>query len=137
MISFTSYVMCILNYVLYIFYMQCNFLYDTMINCIRLKVIRLSKKYYAPLKFRIPSLQILARPWTYVALNPCICQLALGFLKTRTGSRQPRAQILHRPASCHGGYTLLSPSHHSHCVVAFLVLVQPRQSLSMMRHVAS
>jgi hypothetical protein len=29
---------------------------------------------------------------TYVALNPCICQLALGFLKTRTGPRQPRAQ---------------------------------------------
>jgi hypothetical protein len=29
---------------------------------------------------------------TYVALNPCICQLALGFLKTRTGSRDPRAQ---------------------------------------------
>jgi hypothetical protein len=26
------------------------------------------------------------------------------------GSRQPRAQILHRPASCHRGYTLLSPS---------------------------
>jgi hypothetical protein len=29
---------------------------------------------------------------TYVALNPCICQLATGFLKTRTGSRDPRAQ---------------------------------------------
>jgi hypothetical protein len=29
---------------------------------------------------------------TYVALNPCICQLAPGFLKTRTGSRDPRAQ---------------------------------------------
>jgi hypothetical protein len=29
---------------------------------------------------------------TYVALNPCICQLAHGFLKTRTGPRQPRAQ---------------------------------------------
>jgi hypothetical protein len=29
---------------------------------------------------------------TYVALNPCICQLAIGFLKTRTGSRDPRAQ---------------------------------------------
>jgi hypothetical protein len=28
---------------------------------------------------------------TYVALNPCICQLATGFLKTRTGSRDPRA----------------------------------------------
>jgi hypothetical protein len=29
---------------------------------------------------------------TYVALNPCICQLAHGFLKTRMGSRNPRAQ---------------------------------------------
>jgi hypothetical protein len=29
---------------------------------------------------------------TYVALNPCICQLAHGFLRTRTGSRDPRAQ---------------------------------------------
>jgi hypothetical protein len=29
---------------------------------------------------------------TYVALNPCICQLATGFLKTRTGSHDPRAQ---------------------------------------------
>jgi hypothetical protein len=29
---------------------------------------------------------------TYVAFNPCICQLAHGFLKTRTGPRQPRAQ---------------------------------------------
>jgi hypothetical protein len=29
---------------------------------------------------------------TYVALNPCICQLAHGFLKSRTGPRQPRAQ---------------------------------------------
>jgi hypothetical protein len=74
---------------------------------------------------------------TYVALNPCICQLAPGFLKTRMGSHQPRAHILHRPASCHGGYTLLSPSLHSHCVVAFLVLVPLRQSLPMMRHVAS
>jgi hypothetical protein len=49
---------------------------------------------------------------TYVALNPCICQLATGFLKTRPGSCQPRAQIHHRPASCHGGYTLLLPSLH-------------------------
>jgi hypothetical protein len=72
---------------------------------------------------------------TYVALNPCICQLATGFLKTRPGSRQPRAQIHHRPASCHGGYTLLSPSLHSHCVLAFLVLVCLRQSLPMTRHV--
>jgi hypothetical protein len=38
-------------------------------------------------------------------------------------------QLLHRPASCHGGYTLLSPSLHSHCVVAFLVLVQLRLGL--------
>jgi hypothetical protein len=29
---------------------------------------------------------------TYVPLNPCICQLATEFLKTRTGSRDPRAQ---------------------------------------------
>jgi hypothetical protein len=29
---------------------------------------------------------------TYVALNPCICRLDHGFLKTRTGPRQPRAQ---------------------------------------------
>jgi hypothetical protein len=29
---------------------------------------------------------------TYVALNPCICQLAPGFLKTRTCSHDPRAQ---------------------------------------------
>jgi hypothetical protein len=47
---------------------------------------------------------------TYVALNPCICQLAPGFLKTKTGSRYLRVQLLHRPASCHGGYTLLPPS---------------------------
>jgi hypothetical protein len=53
------------------------------------------------------------------------------------GSRQPRAQIHHRPASCHRGYTLLSPSLHSHCVVAFLVLVRPRQSLPMMRRVCN
>jgi hypothetical protein len=36
-----------------------------------------------------------------------------------------------------GGYTLLSPSLHSHCVVAFLVLARRRQSLPMTRHVAS
>jgi hypothetical protein len=29
---------------------------------------------------------------TYVALNHCICQLAIGFLKTRMGSRDLRAQ---------------------------------------------
>jgi hypothetical protein len=29
---------------------------------------------------------------TYVALNPCICQLGHGFLKTRIGPRQPIAQ---------------------------------------------
>jgi hypothetical protein len=33
---------------------------------------------------------------TYVALNPCICQLATVFLKTRPGSHQSRAQIHHR-----------------------------------------
>jgi hypothetical protein len=44
---------------------------------------------------------------TYVALNPCIRQLAPGFLKTRMDSRQPRAQIIHCPASCHEGYMLL------------------------------
>jgi hypothetical protein len=74
---------------------------------------------------------------TYVALNPCICQLAIGFLKTRPGSCQPRAQIHHRPASCHREYTLLLPSLHSHCMLAFLVLVCPRQRLPMTRHVAS
>jgi hypothetical protein len=73
----------------------------------------------------------------YVALNPCICQLATRFLKTRPGSRQPREQIHHRPASFNRGYTLLSPSLHSHCVLAFLVLVCPRQSLPMRRHVTS
>jgi hypothetical protein len=40
---------------------------------------------------------------TYVALNPCICQLAPTFLKTRMGSHHMRAQILHRPASCNEG----------------------------------
>jgi hypothetical protein len=72
-----------------------------------------------------------------IAHNPCICQLTTGFLKTRPSSRQPRAQIHHRPASCHGGYMILSPSLHSHCVLAFLVLVCPRQSLPMTRHVTS
>jgi hypothetical protein len=67
---------------------------------------------------------------TYVALNPCICQLTTGVDKTKPGSRQPRAQIHNRPASCHGGYTLLSPSLHSHCVLAFLVLVCLRQKLT-------
>jgi hypothetical protein len=47
---------------------------------------------------------------TYVALNPFICQLTPEFLKTRTGSCYPRVQLLHHPASCYGGYTLLSPS---------------------------
>jgi hypothetical protein len=100
---------------------------------------------------------------TYVALNPGICQLAIGFLKTKTGSRDPRAQHSivqslawlvhvtlamvsamfprvqhpHLPVSCHGGFKLLSPSLHSQCVRAVLVLVRPRQSLPMMRHVAS
>jgi hypothetical protein len=35
---------------------------------------------------------VISNHTTYVALNPCICQLATGFLKTRTGSRDPRAQ---------------------------------------------
>jgi hypothetical protein len=67
---------------------------------------------------------------TYVALNPCICQLATGFLKTRPGSRQPRAQIHHHPASCHGGYTLLSPSLHSHCVLSFSGISLPKAKLT-------
>jgi hypothetical protein len=68
----------------------------------------------------------------YVALNPCICQLATGVLKTRSGSRQPRAQIHHRPASCHGGYTLLSPSLHSHCVLSYsgISLLEAKLTLS-------
>jgi hypothetical protein len=68
---------------------------------------------------------------TYVALNPCICQLATGVLKTRSGSRQPRAQIHHRPASCHGGYTLLSPSLHSHCVLSYSGISLPEAKLTV------
>jgi hypothetical protein len=75
--------------------------------------------------------------FTQKDLNLCICQFATGFFKTRPGSRQPRAQIHHRPVSCHGGYTLLSSSLHSHCMLAFLVLFCPRQSLPMTRHVTS
>jgi hypothetical protein len=67
---------------------------------------------------------------TYVALNPCICQLATGVLKTRSGSRQPRAQIHHRPSSCHGGYTLLSPSLHSHCVLSYFGIILPEAKLT-------
>jgi hypothetical protein len=67
---------------------------------------------------------------TYVALNPCICQLATRVLKTRSGSRQPRAQIHHRPASCHGGYTLLSPSLHSHCVLSYSSISLPEAKLT-------
>jgi hypothetical protein len=67
---------------------------------------------------------------TYVALNPCICQLATGVLKTRSGSCQPRAQIHHRPASCHGGYTLLSPSLHSHCVLSYSGISLPEAKLT-------
>jgi hypothetical protein len=67
---------------------------------------------------------------TYVALNPCICQLATGVLKTRSGSRQPRAQIHHRPASCHGGYMLLSPSLHSHCVLSYSGISLPEAKLT-------
>jgi hypothetical protein len=67
---------------------------------------------------------------TYVALNPCICQLTTGVLKTRSGSRQPRAQIHHRPTSCHGGYTLLSPSLHSHCVLSYSGISLPEAKLT-------
>jgi hypothetical protein len=67
---------------------------------------------------------------TYVSLNPCICQLATRVLKTRSGSRQPRAQIHHRPASCHGGYTLLSPSLHSHCVLSYSGISLPKAKLT-------
>src|SRR5688572_17076569 len=67
---------------------------------------------------------------TYVALNPCICQPATGVLKTRSGSRQPRAQIHHRTASCHGGYTLLSLSLHSYCVVSYSGLRLPEAKLT-------
>ena len=67
---------------------------------------------------------------TYVALNPCICQLATGFFKTRPGSCQPRAQIHHHPASCHGGYTLLSPSLHSHCVLSYSGISLPEAKLT-------
>jgi hypothetical protein len=74
---------------------------------------------------------------TYVALNPCICQLATWFLKTRSGSRQPRAQIHYRLASCHVGYTLLSPSLHSHCVLSYSGISLPEAKLTMTRHVTS
>jgi hypothetical protein len=67
---------------------------------------------------------------TYVALNPCICRLATRVLKTRSGSRQPRAQIHHRPASCHRGYTLLSPSLHSHCVLSYFGISLPEAKLT-------
>jgi hypothetical protein len=67
---------------------------------------------------------------TYVALNPGICQLATGVLKTRSGSRQPRAQIHNRPASYHGGYTLLLPSLHSHCVLSYSGISLPEAKLT-------
>jgi hypothetical protein len=67
---------------------------------------------------------------TYVALNPCICQLATEVLKTRLGSCQPRAQMHHRPATCHGGYTLLSPSLHSHCVLSYSGISLPEAKLT-------
>jgi hypothetical protein len=67
---------------------------------------------------------------TYVALNPCICQPATGVLKTRLGSRKPRAQIHHRPASCHGGYTLLSPPLHAHFVLSYSGLSLPEARLT-------
>jgi hypothetical protein len=67
---------------------------------------------------------------TYVALNPCICQLTTGFPKTRSCSCQPRAQIHHRPASCYGGYTLLSPSLHSHYVLSYSGISLPEAKLT-------
>jgi hypothetical protein len=67
---------------------------------------------------------------TYVALNPCICQPATGVLKTRSGSRKPRAQIQHRPASCHGGYTLLPPPLHAHFVLSYSGLSLPEARLT-------
>ena len=67
---------------------------------------------------------------TYVALNPCICQPATGVLKTGSGSRKPRAQIHHRPASCHGGYTLLSPPLHAHFVLSYSGLSLPEARLT-------
>jgi hypothetical protein len=51
-------------------------------------------------------------------------------LKTGSGSRKPRAQIHHRPASCHGGYTLLSPPLHSHFVVSYFGLSLPEARLT-------
>jgi hypothetical protein len=67
---------------------------------------------------------------TYVALNPCICQPATGVLKSISGSRKPRAQIHHRPASCHGGYTLLSPPLHAHFVLSYSGLSLPEARLT-------
>jgi hypothetical protein len=73
---------------------------------------------------------------TYVALNPCICQLDTGVLKTRSGSRQSRAQIHHHLASCHGGYTLLSPSLHSDCVLSYSGISLPEvvSSCDLVQH---
>jgi hypothetical protein len=67
---------------------------------------------------------------TYVALNPCICQPATGVLKTRSGSRKPRAQIHHCPASCYGGYTLLLPPLHAHSVLSYSGLSLPEARLT-------
>ena len=41
-----------------------------------------------------------------------------------------RAQIHHRPASFHGGYTLLSPSLHSHCVLSYSGISLPEANLT-------
>jgi hypothetical protein len=38
--------------------------------------------------------------------------------------------IYHRPASCHGGYTLLSPSLHSHCVLSYSGISLPEAKLT-------
>jgi hypothetical protein len=51
-------------------------------------------------------------------------------LKTRSGSREPRAQIHHRPASCHRGYTLLSPPLHAHSVLSYSGLSLPEARLT-------
>jgi hypothetical protein len=67
---------------------------------------------------------------TYVALNPCICQLTIGVLKIRSGSRQLRAQIHHRPTCWHGRDTLLSSSVHSHCVLSYSSISLPEAKLT-------
>jgi hypothetical protein len=94
------------------------------------------KMYYLTIELLLKAIRIdysqlrISNHTTYVALNPCICQLATGVLKTRSGSRQPRAHIHHRLASCHGGYMLLSPSLHSHCVLSYSGISLPEAKLT-------